>query len=129
MNSFHIVILAAGKGTRMKSGLPKVLAPLAGKAMLAHVIETAKQLEPKSINVVIGHGAAKVKQAFVTESINWVVQEQQNGTGNAVKQAIPHLPPEDNVVILYGDVPLISKKTLHKVTASTLQALLPSWDN
>jgi len=135
MSNFHVVILAAGKGTRMKSSLPKVLAPLAGKAMLAHVIDTAKQLSPSSIKVVIGHGADQVKQTFSKENVDWVIQEQQNGTGNAVKQAIPSLPSEDNVIVLYGDVPLISTQTLqqllaklksHKLTVLTAKLADPS---
>ena len=109
----HVIILAAGKGTRMKSALPKVLAPLAAKPLLSHVIHTAKKLNADSINVVVGHGAEKVRDEFHNEDINWCTQTEQNGTGHAVKQAIPNLPDEDQTIILYGDVPLIKADTLH----------------
>lgn len=114
--NLHVIILAAGKGTRMKSAKPKVLADLAGKPLLWHVVKTAKQLEAKSINIVVGHGVEQVKAAFVDEQINWCLQEQQNGTGHAVKQAIPDLPDEDIALVLYGDVPLIQKETLEGLT-------------
>ncbi len=112
----HVVILAAGKGTRMKSALPKVLAPLATKPLLWHVVETAKNLDAASINVVIGHGAEHVKKAFADENINWYLQTEQKGTGHAVKQGIPDLPDEDVALILYGDVPLIGQQTLTSLT-------------
>ncbi len=108
----HVIILAAGKGTRMKSALPKVLAPLASKPLLWHVIETAKTLDAASINVVIGHGAEHVKARFANEDIRWCMQSEQNGTGHAVKQGLPDLPEEDAVLVLYGDVPLIEATTL-----------------
>jgi len=117
----HVIILAAGKGTRMKSALPKVLAPLAGKPLLAHVVQTAKELNAASINVVIGHGAEHVRTAFANENINWCEQKEQKGTGHAVKQGLPDLPDEDVALILYGDVPLI--------TAASLQNLLQELDS
>ena len=111
----HVIILAAGKGTRMKSALPKVLAPLAAKPLLAHVVETAKALKAASINVVVGHGAEQVRSAFANEKINWYTQAEQKGTGHAVKQGIPDLPDEDIALILYGDVPLITTATLQNL--------------
>ena len=116
----HVIILAAGKGTRMKSALPKVLAPLAAKPLLAHVIQTAKALDAASINVVVGHGAEQVRATFANETINWFTQAQQKGTGHAVKQGIPDLPDEDIALVLYGDVPLI--------TAATLENLIQNLD-
>ncbi|MFT6220744.1 MAG: bifunctional UDP-N-acetylglucosamine pyrophosphorylase/glucosamine-1-phosphate N-acetyltransferase [Candidatus Endobugula sp.] len=110
------VILAAGKGTRMKSSLPKVLHPIASKSLVEHVIDTAKKLSDKSINLVVGHGADEVKQHIsTTENINFIVQEQQLGTGHAVQQALPYLDDDSIVLILYGDVPLIKEKTLRRL--------------
>ncbi|KAF1069439.1 MAG: Bifunctional protein GlmU [Pseudomonas citronellolis] len=112
--SLEIVILAAGQGTRMRSALPKVLHPVAGKPMLAHVIDTARALEPIGIHVVIGHGADLVRQTLQADDLNFVVQEQQLGTGHAVAQAAPFLSA-DRVLILYGDVPLIEQPTLERL--------------
>ncbi|WP_027588912.1 bifunctional UDP-N-acetylglucosamine diphosphorylase/glucosamine-1-phosphate N-acetyltransferase GlmU [Pseudomonas sp. RL] len=112
--SLDIVILAAGQGTRMRSALPKVLHPVAGKPMLGHVIDTARQLAPQSIQVVIGHGAEKVRERLAADDLSFVVQEQQLGTGHAVAQAQPHLSAE-RVLILYGDVPLIEPATLQRL--------------
>jgi bifunctional UDP-N-acetylglucosamine pyrophosphorylase/glucosamine-1-phosphate N-acetyltransferase len=112
--SLDIVILAAGQGTRMRSALPKVLHPVAGKPMLGHVIDTARQLAPRSIQVVIGHGADLVRERLAADDLNFVVQEQQLGTGHAVAQARPHLSAE-RVLILYGDVPLIEAATLQRL--------------
>ncbi|MFT0213563.1 bifunctional UDP-N-acetylglucosamine diphosphorylase/glucosamine-1-phosphate N-acetyltransferase GlmU [Pseudomonas sp. F1_0610] len=109
--SLDIIILAAGQGTRMRSSLPKVLHPVAGRSMVGHVVHTAQQLTPTSIQVVIGHGAQKVREHFADQSISFAVQEQQLGTGHAVAQALPNLTAE-RVLILYGDVPLITKDTL-----------------
>lgn len=112
----EIIILAAGKGTRMHSDLPKVLHKVAGKPMLAHVIETAQQLSPDAIHVVIGHGAELVKQTIQNDSINWCLQEQQLGTGHAVQQALPNINHDkQNVLILYGDVPLLKTDTLQQL--------------
>ena len=111
--SLEIIILAAGQGTRMRSSLPKVLHPVAARPMLAHVLETANNLAPSAIHVVIGHGAQQVKERIQPEfAINWVVQEQQLGTGHAVDQAMPMVDPNATVLILYGDVPLIGQTTL-----------------
>ncbi len=109
----EVIILAAGKGTRMNSELPKVLHPVAGQAMLAHVIATAEKLTPDAIHVVIGHGSEKVKQTITSKNINWCLQEQQLGTGHAVLQALPDIKNDSqNVLILYGDVPLLKQTTL-----------------
>lgn len=112
--SLEIVILAAGQGTRMRSALPKVLHPIAGKAMLGHVIDRARELAPQRIHVVIGHGAETVKQRLAADDLNFVVQQEQLGTGHAVAQALPHLSAE-RVLILYGDVPLIETSTLERL--------------
>src|SRR5687768_12414819 len=109
-----IVILAAGQGKRMKSVLPKVLQPLAGRPILAHVLDTAKSLQAAAIHVVYGHGGEKVRQALAEESVNWVLQAEQLGTGHAVAQAMPSIPDDHDVLILYGDVPLVRQATLDK---------------
>ena len=109
--SLDIVILAAGQGTRMRSALPKVLHPVAGKAMLGHVIDTARLLKPQGIHVVIGHGAERVREQLAADDLNFVLQSEQLGTGHAVAQALPALSAE-RVLILYGDVPLIEVETL-----------------
>ncbi|WP_339904277.1 bifunctional UDP-N-acetylglucosamine diphosphorylase/glucosamine-1-phosphate N-acetyltransferase GlmU [Pseudomonas guineae] len=112
--SLDIVILAAGQGTRMRSALPKVLHPIAGKSMLAHVIDTARQLDPQGIHVVIGHGAERVREQLAADDLNFVLQTEQLGTGHAVAQALPALTAE-RVLILYGDVPLIEIGTLERL--------------
>lgn len=114
--SLDIVILAAGQGTRMRSALPKVLHPVAGKSMLGHVIDTARQLQPHSIHVVIGHGAEAVRERLAAPDLNFVLQAEQLGTGHAVAQALPALSAE-RVLILYGDVPLIAAETLQRLLA------------
>lgn len=112
--SLTVVILAAGQGTRMRSATPKVLHPVAGKSMLAHVIDTARALKPKSIHVVIGHAAEQVRDAFSAPDLSFVVQPQQLGTGHAVAQAMPHIDAEQ-VLVLYGDVPLIQQATIERL--------------
>ncbi len=114
--SLDIVILAAGQGTRMRSALPKVLHPVAGKSMLGHVIHSARQLSPQGIHVVIGHGAERVREQLASDDLNFVLQDKQLGTGHAVAQALPALTAE-TVLILYGDVPLIQVETLHRLLA------------
>ncbi len=109
--SLHIVILAAGQGSRMKSNLPKVLHKIAGKPMLQHVIDTVSQLDAEGIHVIVGHGSEKVKQV-ISGDINWCYQTEQLGTGHAVAQALPNIPDNSKVLVLYGDVPLIEKGTL-----------------
>ena len=110
------VILAAGKGTRMKSALPKVLHPIAGKPMVSHVVDAARALSPQSITVVYGHGGEHVREALGEQSLNWALQAEQLGTGHAVAQAMPFVR-EDIVLILYGDVPLIRTETLGEFVA------------
>ena len=112
MSPLHVVILAAGQGSRMKSALPKVLHPIAGKPMLHHVIETARQLGAEKVHTVIGHGADQVRASLDDATVNWVLQTEQLGTGHAVAQALPDLPDDARVLILYGDVPLTRKDTL-----------------
>ncbi len=114
--SLEIVILAAGQGTRMRSALPKVLHPVAGKAMLGHVIDTARTLNPQRIHVVIGHGADAVRERLAAADLNFVLQEQQLGTGHALAQALPFIQAE-RVLVLYGDVPLIEAPTLERLLA------------
>lgn len=113
----NIVILAAGMGKRMHSNLPKVLHPLAGKALLSHVVDTAKTLSPTQIIVVYGHGGDVVKDAYANQNLSFALQEPQLGTGHAVMQAIPLLKDEEPTLILYGDVPLISAVTLKRLMA------------
>ncbi len=110
--NLEVVILAAGQGTRMRSALPKVLHPIAGKPMLAHVIATARRLSPKAIHVVYGHGGETVRETINDDGVNWVEQAQQLGTGHAVEQAMPKVAGDSTVLVLYGDVPLISQTTL-----------------
>ena len=112
--SLHIVILAAGKGTRMYSKLPKVLHQIGGLPLVQHVINTAQSLEPASIQVVIGHGKEQVQEQIQSD-VSWVVQDQQLGTGHAVKCALPNLPKDGKTLILYGDVPLTDAETLQQL--------------
>ena len=107
----NIVILAAGKGTRMYSQLPKVLHEIGGRSMLARVISTAQSLNPERICVVIGHGKELVRQR-INADVTWVEQNEQLGTGHAVKTALPHLSPHGRTLVLYGDVPLTDSQTL-----------------
>lgn len=111
----HIVILAAGQGTRMRSALPKVLQPLAGQPMLAHVLDGARALSPAAIHVVVGHGAEAVQAAFADQQVTWVEQAEQLGTGHAVAQAMPGIPDGAQVLVLYGDVPLVTPDTLQRL--------------
>jgi bifunctional UDP-N-acetylglucosamine pyrophosphorylase/glucosamine-1-phosphate N-acetyltransferase len=111
----EVVILAAGKGTRMRSSLPKVMHPIAGKPMLGHVIDAARAIDANAIHVVVGHGADKVTAVFEGADLSWIEQSEQNGTGHAVKQALPTLDDNSRVLILYGDVPLISAQTLKQL--------------
>ncbi|HKB58849.1 MAG TPA: bifunctional UDP-N-acetylglucosamine diphosphorylase/glucosamine-1-phosphate N-acetyltransferase GlmU [Gallionellaceae bacterium] len=115
MTSLNIVILAAGKGTRMYSARPKVLHALAGKPLLAHVLAAAVALAPRQVCVVYGHGGEAVPQAMSGYAAQFVLQEPQLGTGHAVQQALPHLPDEGRTLVLYGDVPLIQHATLHQM--------------
>lgn len=112
----EVVILAAGKGSRMKSAVPKVMHKLAGRPFLQHVVEKARGMRPKSIYLVVGHGAEVVNQHFNQKDIHSVVQAQQLGTGHAVAQTLEHLSDNSTVLILYGDVPLIQQSTLDALT-------------
>lgn len=114
----NVVILAAGKGTRMRSDLPKVLHPLAGKAMLAHVIDTTRELGAARICVVYGHGGELVPETLAADDLSWAKQEPQLGTGHAVLQALPHLDASLPTLVLYGDVPLIRAETLRGLIAT-----------
>ncbi|WP_460900364.1 bifunctional UDP-N-acetylglucosamine diphosphorylase/glucosamine-1-phosphate N-acetyltransferase GlmU [Paraburkholderia jirisanensis] len=115
----NIVILAAGTGKRMRSALPKVLHPLAGRPLLSHVIDTARSLQPTRLVVVIGHGAEAVRTAVGAPDLQFAVQEQQLGTGHAVQQALPLLDPSVPTLVLYGDVPLTRANTLKRLTDAT----------
>ncbi|MBB3048701.1 bifunctional UDP-N-acetylglucosamine pyrophosphorylase/glucosamine-1-phosphate N-acetyltransferase [Litorivivens lipolytica] len=110
-----VVILAAGKGTRMRSSLPKVMHPIAGKSMLGHVVAAAEGIGADNIHVVVGHGAETVKAAF--DGHSFVEQLEQKGTGHAVAQALPKLDDDSCALILYGDVPLIAPETLQQLVA------------
>ncbi|HEV2269434.1 MAG TPA: bifunctional UDP-N-acetylglucosamine diphosphorylase/glucosamine-1-phosphate N-acetyltransferase GlmU [Steroidobacteraceae bacterium] len=112
-----VIILAAGEGKRMKSALPKVLQPLAGRPLLAHVIDTARSLVPAAIHIVYGHGGERVPEALAAERVEWTLQAQQLGTGHAVLQAIPKVPDDHMALILYGDVPLLGRQTLQSLVA------------
>ncbi len=113
--STNVVILAAGKGTRMRSTLPKVLQPLAGRPLLGHVIETAKKIKADHIITIFGHGGNLVKSAFAHEDIQWVEQTEQLGTGHAVKVTLPVLPQDGISLILSGDVPCVQQETLQRL--------------
>ena len=113
--STTVNILAAGKGTRMLTNLPKVLQPLAGRPLLGHVINTAKKLQADHIITIYGHGGALVQNAFAHEQVQWVEQAEQLGTGHAVKVTLPVLPREGVSLILSGDVPCITEQTLQKL--------------
>ncbi|MDA0191346.1 MAG: bifunctional UDP-N-acetylglucosamine diphosphorylase/glucosamine-1-phosphate N-acetyltransferase GlmU, partial [Proteobacteria bacterium] len=119
----NIVILAAGQGKRMHSNLPKVLHPLAGKALAAHVIDTARSLSPLRLCLVYGHGGETVRRTLDAPDLAWALQEPQLGTGHAVQQALPHLSPEGVTLILYGDVPLIQAATLQKLLHAAREGL------
>ncbi|MBY6347525.1 UDP-N-acetylglucosamine diphosphorylase/glucosamine-1-phosphate N-acetyltransferase [Providencia rettgeri] len=115
----NIVILAAGMGKRMQSDLPKVLHPIAGKSMLAHVLDSARELEPEKVVVVVGHGAERVQQTFAQAELAFALQQPQHGTGHAVQQAVPELvggdKEDDATLVLYGDVPLVQADTLRRL--------------
>ncbi|KVG53989.1 bifunctional UDP-N-acetylglucosamine diphosphorylase/glucosamine-1-phosphate N-acetyltransferase GlmU [Burkholderia territorii] len=111
----NIVILAAGTGKRMRSALPKVLHPLAGRPLLSHVIATARTLQPSRLVVVVGHGAEQVQAAVAAPDVQFAVQAEQLGTGHAVRQALPLLDPAQPTLVLYGDVPLTRASTLRRL--------------
>ncbi|MGE5491337.1 MAG: bifunctional UDP-N-acetylglucosamine diphosphorylase/glucosamine-1-phosphate N-acetyltransferase GlmU [Actinomycetota bacterium] len=111
----NIVILAAGQGKRMHSNLPKVLHPIAGKALAQHVIDTARELSPGKLVVVYGHGGETVRESLSAPDLAWAKQEPQLGTGHAVMQAVPELSGEGQTLVLYGDVPLTRGATLKRL--------------
>jgi bifunctional UDP-N-acetylglucosamine pyrophosphorylase/glucosamine-1-phosphate N-acetyltransferase len=111
----HVVILAAGQGKRMRSALPKVLHRIAGRPLLAHVIDAARALRPERIYVVYGHGGAEVRKAFEGASVEWVEQARRLGTGHALMQALPRIPRSARVLVLNGDVPLLRPEMLRKL--------------
>ncbi|MGH8052934.1 MAG: bifunctional UDP-N-acetylglucosamine diphosphorylase/glucosamine-1-phosphate N-acetyltransferase GlmU [Stenotrophomonas sp.] len=128
----HVIILAAGAGKRMKSALPKVLQPIAGQPMLAHVIAVARQLQPAGIHLVYGHGGEAVRAAFAEQQdLTWAEQKEQLGTGHAVQQAMPDVPDTAQVLVLYGDVPLMRADTLKALLqdAPRLGVLVAELDN
>lgn len=110
------VILAAGKGTRMKSSLPKVLHKIGAKSMVKHVIDASYQLNSEKIILIYGHGGEQLKANVIEDNLVWVEQKEQLGTGHAVQQILPHID-EEQVLILYGDVPLITAETLQNLLA------------
>jgi bifunctional UDP-N-acetylglucosamine pyrophosphorylase/glucosamine-1-phosphate N-acetyltransferase len=114
-----VVILAAGQGTRMKSDLPKVLHTIGGRPLLAHVARDAQLLGAEKICIVYGHGGEQVQQAMGGHAVEWVHQAQQLGTGHAVEQAMPAIPDTHTVLLLYGDVPLITMDTLRRLVAAS----------
>ena len=116
--NFSAVILAAGKGTRMYSNKPKVLHTLAGKPMAKHVIDTCEGLGAKNIHLVYGHGGDQMKAELGEERVTWVLQADQLGTGHAVNQAAPEFSDDEKVLVLYGDVPLISAETVENLLDS-----------
>ena len=119
----NIVILAAGQGKRMHSNLPKVLHPIAGKALVSHVIDTARSLSPSKLCVVYGHGGDVVRSVLEAPDLAWALQSPQLGTGHAVQQALPHLDAQGVSLVLYGDVPLIQAETLKRLLHAAESAL------
>ncbi|WP_434632474.1 bifunctional UDP-N-acetylglucosamine diphosphorylase/glucosamine-1-phosphate N-acetyltransferase GlmU [Chromobacterium sp. CV08] len=123
MDSLSIVILAAGKGKRMYSSMPKVLHPIGGEPMLARVIRTARALNPSRLVVVYGHGGEQVRARIQDADIVWAEQAEQLGTGHALKMALPHLPADGKTLVLYGDVPLTKASTLQKLVDAAGQGM------
>jgi bifunctional UDP-N-acetylglucosamine pyrophosphorylase/glucosamine-1-phosphate N-acetyltransferase len=120
-----VVVLAAGQGKRMNSALPKVLQPLAGRPLLDHVLATARTLAPAAIHVVYGHGGDRVREAFAAQTdLHWTLQAEQLGTGHAVVQAMPAIPDEHTVLVLCGDVPLVTAATARRLLADASDGAL-----
>ena len=117
--ALNVIVLAAGKGTRMRSALPKPLHALVGKPLLAHVLDGAAGLSAARVIVVCGHGAEELREAFSQAAIEWVEQGEQLGSGHAVIQALPKVDPRSRVLVLYGDVPLVRDDTLQRLVADT----------
>jgi bifunctional UDP-N-acetylglucosamine pyrophosphorylase / glucosamine-1-phosphate N-acetyltransferase len=124
MTPLHVVILAAGQGKRMKSRLPKVLHRLAGRTLFEHAVAAARQLNPAVVHAVFGHGGQQLREAHAALDVQWVEQREQHGTGHAVEQAIPAIPDEATVLVLYADVPLIDPATLQDTVAATADGSL-----
>ena len=120
-SAMSVVILAAGKGTRMYSDLPKVLHTLAGKPMVQHVIDAANDLGACAVHLVYGHGGDLLRQTLHEDNLNWVLQAEQLGTGHAMQQAAPFFNDDEDILMLYGDVPLISVETLQRLRAAKPQ--------
>ena len=114
----EVIVLAAGRGTRMRSSLPKVLHPLAGKPLINHVLDTARRIAAQNIHVVVGHGAEIVCQEIAASDVTTYVQSEQLGTGHATLAAAPHCQPDSTVIVLFGDVPMLSEETLSRVIAA-----------
>ncbi len=114
-----VVILAAGQGTRMRSNLPKVLQPLAGRPLLGHVLDTAAALSADDVCVVYGHGGETVRETFPGDQVRWALQAEQLGTGHAVQQAMPGTPDANRVLVLFGDVPLLTAATCNRLLEAT----------
>jgi bifunctional UDP-N-acetylglucosamine pyrophosphorylase / glucosamine-1-phosphate N-acetyltransferase len=121
--NLNIVILAAGKGTRMRSSLPKVLHNIGGKPLLEHVLKAAYELNPKKIHVIYGTAGELLKKSLAQYKINWIEQKKQLGTAHAVSQALPFIPRSSQVLILYGDIPLITTKTLKQLISANNDSL------
>ena len=116
--AFSVVVLAAGKGTRMKSSLPKVLHKVGGVPMVQRIINTVKSLGADNIHLVYGHGGDQLKATVVEDNLNWCLQAEQLGTGHAVQQAAPHIKDNEDVLVLVGDAPLIREETLSALKAA-----------
>ena len=114
----EVIILAAGQGSRMQSSLPKVLHTLAGQPLVVHVLQAARALNAERIHVVVGQGAEAVEATVRAPDVQCHLQAEQLGTGHAVQQAMGACDPTSTVLVLFGDVPLITKKALQSVTAA-----------
>jgi bifunctional UDP-N-acetylglucosamine pyrophosphorylase/glucosamine-1-phosphate N-acetyltransferase len=121
--SLHVIILAAGAGTRMKSRVPKVLQTIAGRPMIIHVLDTTLQVQPAGIHVVYNPDAPEVQEACASFDITWAAQAPQLGTGHAVQQAMPGIPQDADVLVLYGDIPLLEADVLEKLIESPATGL------
>jgi bifunctional UDP-N-acetylglucosamine pyrophosphorylase/glucosamine-1-phosphate N-acetyltransferase len=119
--AFSVVILAAGKGTRMKSSLPKVLHKVGGVPMVQRIINTVQSLGAENIHLVYGHGGDQLKASIAADNLNWCLQAEQLGTGHAVQQAVPHINDQEDVLVLVGDAPLIQEQTLSALKAVKAQ--------
>lgn len=119
--AFSVVVLAAGKGTRMKSSLPKVLHPVGGVPMVQRIINTVESLDATAVHLVYGHGADQLKARVEGKQVNWCLQQEQLGTGHAVMQAVDYITDDEDVMILVGDAPLIKAETLERLIAAKSQ--------